>query len=67
MIQKLEESHAASVGEGASGGAGGGSGADEDQHQHRVAGGLKSAIHNPNVSEEAKQSAQEKLEKLGEA
>ncbi|SCZ94153.1 BZ3500_MvSof-1268-A1-R1_Chr12-2g03721 [Microbotryum saponariae] len=67
MIQKLEESHAASVGEGASGGSGGGSGADEQQHQHRVAGGLKAAIHNPNVSEEAKQSAQEKLEKLGEA
>ncbi|KAH9851477.1 hypothetical protein C2E23DRAFT_886632 [Lenzites betulinus] len=31
----------------------------------RVAAGLKAAIHNPNVSEEAKERAQERLETMG--
>ncbi|TFK67638.1 hypothetical protein BDN72DRAFT_960877 [Pluteus cervinus] len=30
-----------------------------------VAGGLKAAIHNPNVSEEAKESAKARLEEMG--
>ncbi|SCV73002.1 BQ2448_6927 [Microbotryum intermedium] len=61
MIEQLEKSHAASVGEGVAGDD------DEIKHQHRVAGGLKASIKNSNVSEEAKQSAQERLEKMGEA
>ncbi|KAM5530129.1 hypothetical protein V8D89_016207 [Ganoderma adspersum] len=37
------------------------------QHdEKRVAAGLKAAIHNPNVSEEARRSAQERLEQMGE-
>nr|VWP01262.1 Protein kinase domain-containing protein [Ganoderma boninense] len=37
------------------------------QHdEKRVAAGLKAAIHNPNVSEEARKSAQERLEQMGE-
>ncbi|KAH9912770.1 Conidiation protein 6-domain-containing protein [Epithele typhae] len=35
--------------------------------QTRVAAGLKAAIHNPNVSEEAKERAQERLETMGAA
>lgn len=34
--------------------------------EKRVAAGLKAAIHNPNVSEEARRSAQERLEQMGE-
>ncbi|OJT10671.1 Conidiation-specific protein 6 [Trametes pubescens] len=33
--------------------------------EKRVAAGLKAAIHNPNVSEEAKDRAQERLETMG--
>ncbi|KAI0633897.1 Conidiation protein 6-domain-containing protein [Trametes polyzona] len=33
--------------------------------EKRVAAGLKAAIHNPNVSEEAKERAQERLEHMG--
>ncbi|EIW62441.1 uncharacterized protein TRAVEDRAFT_33922 [Trametes versicolor FP-101664 SS1] len=33
--------------------------------EKRVAAGLKAAIHNPNVSEEAKERAQERLETMG--
>ncbi|KAI0360832.1 FAD/NAD(P)-binding domain-containing protein [Trametes cingulata] len=33
--------------------------------EKRVAAGLKAAIHNPNVSEEAKERAQERLENMG--
>jgi hypothetical protein len=36
----------------------------EHKDPGRVAAGLKAAIHNPNVSEEAKERAAEKLEKL---
>ncbi|KAI0818463.1 Conidiation protein 6-domain-containing protein [Trametes gibbosa] len=35
--------------------------------EKRVAAGLKAAIHNPNVSEEAKERAQERLETMGAA
>ncbi|KAH7877636.1 uncharacterized protein C8R40DRAFT_1263952 [Lentinula edodes] len=38
-----------------------------EQHQHHVAGGLKAALHNPNVSEEAKANAQQRLENMGSA
>ncbi|WWC88787.1 uncharacterized protein L201_003700 [Kwoniella dendrophila CBS 6074] len=31
------------------------------EHEHRVMGGYKAALHNPNVSDEAKQHAQEVL------
>ncbi|WRT67671.1 uncharacterized protein IL334_004643 [Kwoniella shivajii] len=31
------------------------------EHEHRVLGGYKAALHNPNVSEEAKQHAKEVL------
>lgn len=33
--------------------------------EKRVAAGLKASIHNPNVSEEAKERAQERLETMG--
>ena len=33
--------------------------------ENRVAAGLKAAIHNPNVSAEAKERAQERLENMG--
>ncbi|KAI0666711.1 hypothetical protein C8Q78DRAFT_994779 [Trametes maxima] len=33
--------------------------------ERRVAAGLKAAIHNPNVSEEAKERAQERLQGMG--
>ncbi|KAI8975919.1 Conidiation protein 6-domain-containing protein [Trametes punicea] len=33
--------------------------------EKRVAAGLKAAVHNPNVSEEAKERAQERLESMG--
>jgi hypothetical protein len=32
---------------------------------NRVAGGYKAAIHNPNVSEEAKENAQQRLDEMG--
>ena len=35
--------------------------------EKRVAAGLKAAIHNPNVSEEARERAQERLEQMGAA
>ena len=35
--------------------------------EKRVAAGLKAAIHNPNVSEEARERAQERLEQFGAA
>jgi len=35
---------------------------DEGKNPNRQAGGLKAAIHNPNVSEEAKENAKERLE-----
>lgn len=38
-----------------------------EQHQHHVAGGLKAALNNPNVSEEAKTNAQRRLEEMGTA
>ncbi|KAJ3855617.1 hypothetical protein EV368DRAFT_72182 [Lentinula lateritia] len=34
------------------------------KHQHHVAGGLKAALHNPNVSEEAKANAQQRLKNM---
>ncbi|RPB01153.1 hypothetical protein L873DRAFT_1677896 [Choiromyces venosus 120613-1] len=36
----------------------------EGKNPGNVAGGYKASLHNPNVSEEAKERAQEKLEKL---
>lgn len=37
------------------------------QHdEKRVAAGLKAAIHNPNVSEDARKSARERLDQMGE-
>lgn len=38
----------------------------EHKNPERVAAGLKAAIHNPNVSEEAKERASERLEHMGE-
>lgn len=38
---------------------------DASKDINRVAGGLKAAIHNPNVSAEAKAEAQTKLNALG--
>ena len=35
-------------------------------HESHVVGGLKAALHNPKVSEEAKQHAQQRLDELGE-
>ena len=35
-----------------------------EQHATRVAAGLKAAIHNPNVSEEARERAAERLESM---
>ncbi|PPQ76327.1 hypothetical protein CVT26_008874, partial [Gymnopilus dilepis] len=37
-----------------------------DKNPGNVAGGLKAAIHNPNVSEEAKQSSAQRLQNMGE-
>ncbi|PFH51997.1 hypothetical protein AMATHDRAFT_2486 [Amanita thiersii Skay4041] len=37
----------------------------ESKNPQRVAGGLKAAMHNPNTSDEAKQSAQERLQEMG--
>lgn len=37
----------------------------EQKDPIRVAAGLKAAIHNPNVSEEAKSSANERLHEMG--
>ncbi|KAJ3763777.1 hypothetical protein FB446DRAFT_834943 [Lentinula raphanica] len=37
-----------------------------EKHQHHVAGGLKAALHNPNVSEQAKDDALQRLERMGE-
>ena len=37
----------------------------EGKDTTRVAAGLKAAIHNPNVSEEAKERAADKLEQIG--
>ncbi|CAL1707952.1 unnamed protein product [Somion occarium] len=39
--------------------------ASESKDQARMAAGLKASIHNPNVSEEAKQRAAERLESMG--
>ena len=36
-------------------------------HEKRVAAGLKAAIHNPNVSDAARERAQERLEQFGAA
>ena len=36
-------------------------------HEKRVAAGLKAAIHNPNVSEEAKEHAREAIDELEQA
>ncbi|KAF7305221.1 hypothetical protein MKEN_01237300 [Mycena kentingensis (nom. inval.)] len=41
--------------------------ANEDaasKHEHHVAGGYKATLKNPNVSEEAKQNAREKLDEI---
>ncbi|KAG9220405.1 hypothetical protein CCMSSC00406_0006670 [Pleurotus cornucopiae] len=38
---------------------------DTDKNPGNVAGGLKAAIHNPNVSEEAKSHAAERLHEMG--
>ncbi|KAF8153135.1 Conidiation protein 6-domain-containing protein [Crassisporium funariophilum] len=38
---------------------------EHEKNPDNVARGLKAAIHNPNVSEEAKQSAAERLEQMG--
>ncbi|KAF4597911.1 hypothetical protein EYR38_006303 [Pleurotus pulmonarius] len=38
---------------------------DTDKNPGNVAGGLKAAIHNPNVSEEAKSHAAERLREMG--
>jgi len=37
---------------------------DENKNPNNVAGGLKATINNPNVSEEAKQSAKERLDQM---
>lgn len=37
-----------------------------DKNPERVAAGLKAAVHNPNVSEEAKERAIDRLESMGE-
>ncbi|CAZ84096.1 unnamed protein product [Tuber melanosporum] len=37
----------------------------EGKNPGNVAGGYKATLHNPNVSEEAKERAQEKLEQMG--
>ncbi|KAL1745347.1 Conidiation protein 6-domain-containing protein, partial [Schizophyllum fasciatum] len=37
----------------------------EDKNPERVAAGLKASINNPNVSEEAKKSASERLAQMG--
>ncbi|KAL1745345.1 Conidiation protein 6-domain-containing protein, partial [Schizophyllum fasciatum] len=37
----------------------------EGKNPNRVAAGLKATVHNPNVSEEAKQSATERLHDMG--
>ncbi|PSR72176.1 hypothetical protein PHLCEN_2v11968 [Hermanssonia centrifuga] len=37
----------------------------ENKNPERVAAGLKAAIHNPNVSEEAKERAEDRLEQMG--
>lgn len=36
--------------------------ADENKNPNNVAGGLKATLKNPNVSDEAKESAKERLE-----
>lgn len=36
-----------------------------EKNPHRVAGGLKATINNPNISEDTKQSAQERLDNMG--
>ena len=35
------------------------------EHQNHVAGGYKATLHNPNVSEDAKDRAQQKLQEMG--
>ncbi|WVQ96860.1 hypothetical protein IAU59_003967 [Kwoniella sp. CBS 9459] len=37
----------------------------EEEHEHRVMGGYKAALHNPNVSEDAKEHAQQILQEHG--
>lgn len=37
----------------------------DEKDQTRVAAGLKAAVHNPNVSEEAKEAATERLHEMG--
>lgn len=37
---------------------------DQDKNPNNVAGGLKATLKNPNVSDEAKQSAEERLGQL---
>ncbi|RKU46573.1 hypothetical protein DL546_004475 [Coniochaeta pulveracea] len=37
---------------------------DHEKNPNNVAGGLKATLKNPNVSDEAKQSAQERLDKM---
>lgn len=39
----------------------------DNKNPERVAAGLKAAMHNPNVSEEAKEHAAERLEQMGSA
>ncbi|KAL1754668.1 hypothetical protein FB107DRAFT_291470 [Schizophyllum commune] len=37
----------------------------EGKNSNRVAGGLKATLHNPNIGEETKQSAAERLDQMG--
>ncbi|KAH8107832.1 hypothetical protein BXZ70DRAFT_912866 [Cristinia sonorae] len=41
--------------------------ASENKDPTRVAAGLKATIHNPNVSEDAKERAAERLERMGQS
>ncbi|KAF7768083.1 hypothetical protein Agabi119p4_7326 [Agaricus bisporus var. burnettii] len=38
---------------------------NQDKDETRVAAGLKATMHNPRTSDEAKESAQERLEEMG--
>ncbi|KAK4048509.1 hypothetical protein OIV83_004677 [Microbotryomycetes sp. JL201] len=60
MIDMLEESHRNSVGNKEA------TQEHHDQHYKNVVRGLKASLHNPHVSEEAKQSVRDRLEEMGE-
>ncbi|KAK4053591.1 hypothetical protein OIO90_003830 [Microbotryomycetes sp. JL221] len=59
MLTELEKSHQASIGQGATH-------EHHSRHYKNVVRGLKASLHNPHVSDEAKQGIKQRLHEMGE-